>query len=180
MGALSSTSRSLGVEPYARPDGEVMLGVYAFPRPFRWAVLVERRQRDAYLAVEKMTRSLVLWGAAGLAVAVLGAVRSPSRSAGRSSRSTRSRARSAGRPRVRVVRGVRLNDEIGGLARRINGMMVGLTERLHLEQFVSGGTMAAIRLSEHRGVRLGGTAQRATMLFCDIRGYTAFSSENAV
>ena len=76
------------------------------------------------------------------------------------------------------MRGVRLNDEIGGLARRINGMIVGLTERLHLEKFVSGGTMAAIRLSEHRGVRLGGTRCRATMLFCDIRGYTAFAEEH--
>ena len=74
LGLLSSSSRSLGVEPYARPDGQVMLGAYAFPRPFRWAILVERPERDAYLAVEKMTHSLLWWGAAGLAVAVLGAV----------------------------------------------------------------------------------------------------------
>ena len=45
-----------GVAPYARPDGEVMLGAYAFPRAPRWAILVERPQRDAYLAVEKMTQ----------------------------------------------------------------------------------------------------------------------------
>ena len=34
----------------------------------------ERPERDAYLAVAKMTRSLLWWGAAGLAVAVSGAV----------------------------------------------------------------------------------------------------------
>ena len=76
------------------------------------------------------------------------------------------------------MRGVRLNDEIGDLARRINQMIVGLTERFQLEKFVSGGTMAAIRLSEHQGVQLGGSRRRATMLFCDIRGYTAFSEEH--
>ena len=45
LGLLSSSSRSLGVEPYARPDGEVMLGAYAFPRPFRWAVWSSGRSR---------------------------------------------------------------------------------------------------------------------------------------
>ena len=74
LGLLSSTSRSLGVEPYARPDGEVMLGAYAFPRPFRWAVLVEQPEKDAYLAVAKMTRSLLWWGMGGLGVALLGAM----------------------------------------------------------------------------------------------------------
>ena len=179
IGALSSTSRSLGVAPYPRPDGEVMLGAYAFPRPFKWAVLVERRQRDAYLAVERMTRSLVLWGSAGLAVAVLGAIALAFAISRPILEIDRVAAAVAGGDlTARVVRGVRLNDEIGGLARRINGMIVGLTERLHLEKFVSGGTMAAIRLSEHRGVRLGGTRCRATMLFCDIRGYTAFAEEH--
>ena len=79
---------------------------------------------------------------------------------------------------VRVVRGAKLNDEIGDLARRMNQMTVGLSERFQLERFVSGGTMAAIRLSGHQNVELGGSRQRATMLFCDIRGYTAFSEEN--
>jgi adenylate cyclase len=179
LGLLLSTSRSLGVEPYARPDGQVMLGAYAFPRPFRWAILVERPERDAYLAVEKMTRSLLWWGAAGLAVAVLGAVAL----AFAISRPILEIDRAAaevgkGNFAVRVVRGARLNDEIGDLARRMNQMTVGLAERFQLERFVSGGTMAAIRLSGHQNVELGGTRQPATMLFCDIRGYTAFSEEN--
>ena len=76
------------------------------------------------------------------------------------------------------MRGVHLNDEIGDLARRMNEMIVGLAERLKLERFVSGGTMAAIRLSESQTVELGGTRQRATMLFCDIRGYTAFAEQH--
>jgi adenylate cyclase len=179
LGLLSSNSRSLGVEPYARPDGQVMLGAYAFPRPFRWAILVERPERDAYLAVEKMTHSLLWWGAAGLAVAVLGAVAL----AFAISRPILEIDRAAaevgkGNFAVRVVRGARLNDEIGDLARRMNEMTVGLAERFQLERFVSGGTMAAIRLSGHQNVELGGTRQHATMLFCDIRGYTAFSEEN--
>lgn len=179
LSLLTSTSRSLGVAPYARPDGEVMLGAYAFPRSPRWAILVERSQRDAYLAVEKMTRSLLLWGASGVALAVLGAaalalaisrpILEIDRVAGEVAK---------GNLAARVTRGTRLNDEIGDLARRMNRMIVGLTERFHLEKFVSGGTMAAIRLSEQAGVQLGGTRRRATMLFCDIRGYTTFAERH--
>ena len=178
-GQLASTSRSLGVEPYARPDGQVMLGAYGFPRPFRWALLVERPERDAYLAVEKMTRSLLWWGAAGLAVAVLGAVALALAISRPILEIDRAAAEvGKGNFAVRVIRGVRLNDEIGDLARRMNQMIVGLAERFQLERFVSGGTMAAIRLSGHQNVELGGTRQRATMLFCDIRGYTAFAEQH--
>jgi adenylate cyclase len=179
LGLLSSTSRSLGVEPYRRPNGEVMLGAYAFPRPFRWAVLVERPERDAYLAVTKMTRSLLWWGMIGLAVAVLGAV-VLSFAISRPILEIDRVAVEVGRGNlaVRVVRGVRLNDEIGDLARRMNEMIVGLAERLKLERFVSGGTMAAIRLSQNEAIELGGTRRRATMLFSDIRGYTAFAEQH--
>ena len=70
-----------------------MLGAFAFPRPFDWAILVEKRQRDAYLAVEKMLQSLGLWSLIGVAVAVAGAIAAGARgSAGRSSRSTASPA----------------------------------------------------------------------------------------
>jgi adenylate cyclase len=176
---LASNSRSLGVAPYARPNGEVMLGAYDFPRPFKWALLAELPQRDAYMAVEKMTRSLLLWGFIGLLVAILGAIilaLTISRPILELDRVAIEVAK--GNFAVRVVRGVRLNDEIGELARRMNEMVVGLAERLQLEKFVSGGTMAAIRVSEEHRVRLGGTRQRATMLFADIRGYTNFAEEH--
>src|ERR687891_383152 len=41
VGLLTSGARLISVEPYRRPDGEVMLGAFAFPRPFEWAVIVE-------------------------------------------------------------------------------------------------------------------------------------------
>lgn len=179
LGLLASTSRSLGVAPYERADGEIVLGAYAFPRPFRWAILAERPQSDAYLAVEKMTRSLLLWGAVGLGVAILGATAlafAISRPILEIDRVAVEVGR--GNLAVRVVRGIRAKDEIGDLARRMNEMIVGLAERLQLEKFVSGGTMAAIRRSGQRAVQLGGTRRRATMLFCDIRGYTAFAEQH--
>jgi adenylate cyclase len=76
------------------------------------------------------------------------------------------------------VEGVRSRDEIGDLAQRMNDMVVGLNERFQLAKFVSSGTLAAIKVSDHQGVRLGGERRLVTMVFCDIRGYTAFSERH--
>jgi adenylate cyclase len=176
-GLLASGRQIISVEPYTRPDGEVVLGAYAFPQPFPWAILVEKRQRDAYLAVTKMLRSLGLWSLIGVAVAVAGAILL----ALRISRPILKIERVAhevalGNFEARVE-GVRSRDEVGDLARRMNEMVVGLNERFQLAKFVSAETMAAIKGADFQGVRLGGERRRATMLFCDIRGYTAFAEQ---
>ena len=73
-GLLNGGTRTIAAGPYMRPDGEPMLGAYAFPRAFDWAILVEKRQRDAYLAIERMIDSLLRWIVVGLAVAGIGAL----------------------------------------------------------------------------------------------------------
>ena len=175
---LKSGTPIISVEPYARPDGEVMLGAFVFPRPFHWAVLVEKRQRDAYLAVGKMLKSLGFWSLIGLAVAVAGAILLALRISRPILKIERVAAEVAAGNFEARVQGVRTRDEVGDLARRMNEMVVGLNERFHLAKFVSVGTMTAIRGADYQGVRLGGAKRLATMLFCDIRGYTAFAEHH--
>jgi len=172
---LAAFTSVVSVDRYTRPDGEVMLGAFSFARGLRWAVIVEKSERNAYYAVGQMLVSLGIWLAAGLTVAALGALVF----AVRISRPILSIGEAAievgkGNFRARVT-GVRSRDEIGELAQRINTMIVQLNERFQLAKFVSGGTMAAIQKSDHEGVKLGGERREVAILFADIRGYTAFS-----
>src|SRR5919106_672989 len=175
---LESGSRLVSVEPYAhRETGERILAGYAFPRPFDWAVLVGKSEADAYAAINEMIQSLALWVLGGLVIAIGGAVvfaLGISRPILEIDRVAGEVAKGNFRARVENVRS---KDEIGDLGRRMNDMIVGLAERFHLEKFVSGGTLAAVKIADHRGVALGGEKLLATMLFCDIRGYTAFAEK---
>jgi adenylate cyclase len=179
LGFLESGSRLISVEPYVnRETGERILGAYAFPRAFDWAVLVGKSEADAYAAINEMIESLVMWVLGGLVIAIGGAVLFAlgiSRPILEIDRVAGEVAKGNLRARVR---GVRSKDEIGDLARRMNDMIVGLSERFQLAKFVSGGTLAAIKGADHQGVALGGEKRRATMLFCDIRGYTAFAEKH--
>jgi adenylate cyclase len=178
LGFLESGSRLISVEPYAnRETGERILAAYAFPRPFDWAVLVGKNESDAYAAINEMIESLGMWVLGGLVIAVGGAIvfaLGISRPILEIDRVAGEVAK--GNFRVRVAN-VKSKDEIGDLGRRMNDMIVGLSERFHLQKFVSGGTIAAIKLADHQGVALGGEKRQATMLFCDIRGYTAFAEK---
>jgi adenylate cyclase len=174
-GMLRSPSQTITVAPYPRPSGEVMLGAFTFPRVLPWAVLVEQDERHAYQAVDKMKQSLALWGLIGVGIAIAGAILLSLRL----SRPIQEMARvvhqvSLGNLGVRV-QGVRSQDEIGRLATQINEMIQGLRERFNLERFVSRETLSAVKDSDESGVKLGGERRLVTVLFSDIRGFTAFS-----
>lgn len=69
---------------------------------------------------------------------------------------------------------VRSVDEIGRLGGRVNQMVVELRKKLALSKFVSGATVASIDQSKGEVQRKGQRIQ-VTVLFSDIRGFTAFS-----
>lgn len=71
---IQSGIRTTKSEPYMAPDGEQMLGAFSTINTFHWAVIAEKRARDAYATVASMSRSLVLWLTIGLLISVTGAV----------------------------------------------------------------------------------------------------------
>lgn len=168
-------ARAEALEPYVRPDGAAMLGAYAFPDWLPWAVITELSEDSAYAVVNAITRQILIVGLVGFVIAGLGALVF---------------ARQLTRPILKIgavaervgegdfaarVEGVRARDEIGDLAARFNRMIGELGERLELMKFVSRGTVSAIQSADESGMRRGGARRRVSVIFTDIRGYTAFS-----
>ncbi|MGE0462091.1 MAG: adenylate/guanylate cyclase domain-containing protein [Vicinamibacterales bacterium] len=69
-------------------------------------------------------------------------------------------------------------DEIGQLARAFNQMTAGLRERADMTRFVSASTMEMIQRRPEPGARAG-ERRVMTLLFADIRGFTAFAGARA-
>lgn len=174
---VASRTQMIKVGPYVRPTGEMMLGAYAFPYPFDWAIIVEKSERDAYFAVQKMRDNLLMWVLIGVAIAISGAIVFALRISHPILQIQRVAAEiTRGNLRARV-QGITAKDEIGDLAKQINEMISGLIERFHLEKFVSGETLSAIKFADEDGIKLGGKRKIVTVLFSDIRGFTAFSEK---
>lgn len=69
---------------------------------------------------------------------------------------------------------VRTQDEIGRLALRLNLMIEEIRKKLELSKFVSKATMGTVDAAK-AGIEREGQRTRLTVLFSDVRGFTAFS-----
>jgi adenylate cyclase len=75
-----------------------------------------------------------------------------------------------------TVAGARENgDEMARLGQRINEMVRGLRAKIHLEKFVSKGASAAAADAGLEEISRTGERRPVTVLFSDIRGFTAYS-----
>ena len=173
-----TSARPEAIEGYVRPDGEAMLGAYAFPDAFPWAIIAELSEENAYAVVNHMLRNLFLVGLIGFGVAAAAALLFAGRLTGPILKIGAIAARVGAGDLAARVEGVRTRDEIGDLAGRMNAMIRQLSERLELMKFVSRGTVTAVAAADAAGVARIGERRRVAVLFSDIRGYTAFSEAN--
>ncbi|MFO1207716.1 MAG: adenylate/guanylate cyclase domain-containing protein [Amaricoccus sp.] len=175
---IVTSARPEAIEGYVRKDGKAMLGAYAFPDAFPWAIVAELSEASAYAVVNHMLRNLWLVGAVGFGVAAAAALLFAGRLTGPILKIGQVAARVGAGDLSARVEGVRTRDEIGDLAGRMNAMIRQLSERLELMKFVSRGTASAVAAADSAGVARGGARRRIAALFSDIRGYTAFSEAN--
>lgn len=179
QGLIGSNANAVALQAYTRVDGTVMLAAYAFPQSFPWAVVTELREAAAYGVVDQMTRATLIVALVGFAVAGLGALVF-AQGLTRPILRIGAAAREVGQGNFAVRLPVaKARDEIGDLALRFNAMIGELNERMELMKFVSQGTVSAIRRAESSGVARMGERRTLTVLFSDIRGYTAFSENHA-
>lgn len=73
---------------------------------------------------------------------------------------------------------INTNDEIEDLADEFNKMVKGLREHQRMSKFVSGSAMSQIQ-DDSAQMTLGGRYRTQTLLFSDIRGFTALSEHRA-
>jgi adenylate cyclase len=76
-----------------------------------------------------------------------------------------------------IARANARGDELARLGSRFNEMVEGLRAKMHLEKFVSRGTAAAAHDAGLDGVGRQGERLETTVLFSDIRGFTAYSEK---
>ncbi|MCP4820737.1 MAG: adenylate/guanylate cyclase domain-containing protein, partial [Shimia sp.] len=175
MPLIVAGARADALQAYVRPDGTAMLGAYAFPDWFPWAVITELSEESAYAVIAEMMRRILTVGALGFAAASVAALVFSRRLTGPILKIGRvADAIGKGDFGARVEK-VRSRDEIGDLAGRINVMAGQLSERMELMKFVSHETVSAIQARDGDRIQRGGERREVTMLFSDIRGYTAFS-----
>jgi len=172
-------ARADALEPYVRPGGTAMLGAYAFPDWFPWAVITELSEDSAYAVVNAITRQILIVGLVGFVIAGLGALVFARRLTGPILKIGAVAERVGEGDFAARVEGVRARDEIGDLAERFNRMIGELGERLELMKFVSRGTVSAIQSADQAGMHRGGERRRVSVIFTDIRGYTEFSERVA-
>lgn len=70
-------------------------------------------------------------------------------------------------------------DEVARLAQRFNEMVLQLQAKTHLEKFVSRGAVAAADAAGMRQIARAGERRATTVLFSDIRGFTAYAERVA-
>ena len=140
----------------------------------RWRVVALQSLDLALAPYRNIQRGLVLLGVLAAAIGVgAGAMLARSITAPVVALSAATREVAQGRFDVKLA--VTGQDELGQLSQAFNQMTAGLRERADMQKFVSQSTVDMIQRGPDTPETRAGARQVITLLFCDIRGFTAFA-----
>lgn len=172
----------IGDHPLLRGEGDPngLLGAVATVPVMGWKAIVEQDEAEALAPIRSQIHFVALWCAVGLLAAfALGftAVRTVTRPVGVLSAAASKVA--AGSLNVEV--GLRGKDELAQLGGVFNAMVRGLRERERLKESFSrylSEELADRVLDENSEMTLGGDVVKVTVMFVDMRGFSAMSARH--
>ncbi len=128
---LESEIRTATLASFHHEDGEEMLGAFAYPQEFQWAVIVETSTENAYYAVNLMFWNLMIWLGVGFVIAVGGAIIFSYTLTKPLLRLTKAANTLASGDLSTKVEGAVRRDEIGSLASSFNKMVDDLNQYIY-------------------------------------------------
>ena len=163
-------SRAFQLESFTHND-QNYLGNFVFLKHLNWTLVIVDKHENAYSVLNDMLSSMMFWVVIALFSTLLFAMLF-SKSFIKNIAHLIEASKQIGEGKLDFKINVTTNDELKDLANSLEDMAQGLKEREKMLRFISQSTASMIANKESL---MGSERKELTVLFSDIRGFTAYS-----